>query len=66
MEITEKIRRKGPLVLGRLDQPLQHCVGSDFEDPRGGADTQALSQAGQDPHDEFDRCLFAVGGDVSV
>jgi len=47
-------------LLGGLDQPLQHCVGSDLEDPSRRADPQALSQAGQDVHDEFHRCLFAV------
>src|SRR5262249_48913122 len=60
VKIAEKIRGKGSQVPGRLGQPLQHRVGSDFEDPSSGTDTQALSQASQDPHDEFDRGLFAV------
>ena len=60
VEITQKIGGKGAELLGRLGQPLQHRVGSDLEDPRRGADTQALSQTGQDPHDELDRGLFAV------
>ena len=60
MEITEERGGKGPQVLGRLDEPAQHRVGIDLEDPRRGADTQALSEAGQDAHDEFDCGLFAV------
>src|SRR5439155_21118284 len=60
VEITEKIGRKGAQLLGRLSQPVSHRVRSDLEDAGRSADTQALSQAGQDPHDEFDRGLFAV------
>jgi len=46
--------------LGRFDQPVQHRVGVDFENPSGGADPQTLSQAGQHAHDELDRGLFAM------
>jgi hypothetical protein len=60
MHVAEEIARKGPQVLRRFHQPLQHRVGSDLEDPRRSADTQALSQAGQDVHDEVDRHLFTV------
>ena len=60
MEITEERGGKGAQLLGRCDQPVQHRVGSDLEDRSRGADTQALSQAGQDAHDEFDRGLFAI------
>src|SRR5262249_35655380 len=60
MEIAEKIRGKGAELLRRLDQPLKNGSGSDLKDPRRGADTQTLSQTGQDPHDEFDCRLFAV------
>src|SRR5262245_41831477 len=35
-------------------------MGGDLEDPRRGADTQALGQAGQDAHDELDGYVFAV------
>ena len=47
-------------MLGRLGQPLQDRVGSDLEDPRGGADAQPFSQTGDHPHDEFHRRLFAM------
>ena len=60
VKITEKIRGKGPQLLGRFNQPLQHGVGVDFEDPSRGTDAQALSQAGQDVHDEVDLGVFAV------
>ena len=60
VEITEEIRGKGAQLLGRFDQPVQHRVGIDLEDPRRGADTQTLGQAGQDPHDQLHRGLFAV------
>ena len=42
VEITEEIRGKGAQLLGRFDQPVQHRIGVDLEDPRRGADTQAL------------------------
>src|SRR5512145_1286531 len=60
MEITQEIRGKGAQRLGRCDQPVQPRVGGDLEDPSRGADTQALSQAGQDAHEEVALGLFAV------
>jgi hypothetical protein len=60
VEITEKIRGKGPELLGRFDQPVQHRVGVDFENSRRGADPQALSEAGQNAHDAFNLSVFAV------
>ena len=60
VEIAEEIRGKGAQLLGRFDQPLQHRVGVDLEDPRRGADTQPFGQAGQDPHDQLHRRLFAM------
>ena len=47
-------------LLGRFDQPVQHGVGVDLEDPRRGADTETFGQAREGPHDEFDGRLFAV------
>jgi hypothetical protein len=47
-------------LLGRFHQPVQHGVGIDFKDPSRSADTQALSQAGKDAHDEVYLGLFAV------
>ena len=40
VEITQEIGGKGAQLLGRFDQPLQHRVGINLEDPSGGADTQ--------------------------
>ena len=60
MEITQEIRGKGAQLLGRFDQPVQHRVGINLEDPRGGADTQTFGQAGQHAHDQLHRRLFAM------
>ena len=57
---TEKRGGKGAELLGRFGQPVQHGVGGDLEDAGRGADTQALRQTGQDPHDAFDLGVFAV------
>ena len=39
---------------------MPHRIGVDLEDPSRSTDTQALSQAGHDPHDAFDLGVFAV------
>ena len=57
---AEEIRREGAQVLGRFDSPLQHGGGGDLKDPRRGADTQALGQAGQDMDNQLHRHLFAM------
>ncbi len=60
MHRTEKVPGKGPQLLRRFDQPVQHGIGVNLEDPRGGADAQPLSQARQYPHDQFHGRLFAM------
>ena len=60
VHITEKIGGKGAELLGGFDQPVQHGVGVDLEDPSRGTDAQAFGQACQDAHDELDRGLFAM------
>jgi hypothetical protein len=39
---------------------VQHRVGVNLEDPSGGTNAQALSQAGQDASNQLDYRLFAV------
>jgi hypothetical protein len=39
---------------------LQHRVGVDLEHPGCAPDAQSLGQAGDDPHDEFDRGTLAM------
>src|SRR5207247_11029459 len=48
-----------------LPQPAQHRLGCDREDPRRGADPQALSEAGQEAQDEFD-CGLSAGEDRAM
>ena len=60
MQVTEEIRRKGPQVLGRFHQPVQHRVGVDLEHPRGSANAQALRQARQHTHDQLHGYTFAM------
>jgi hypothetical protein len=51
---------EGPPLLRRFDQPLQPRIRIDREHPRRTSDTQALGQAGDDPHDEVDSSALAV------
>jgi hypothetical protein len=60
VEVAEEIRGKGAQLLGPFDQPLQHGVRRDLEDPRRGADTETFRQASHNPHDELDCRLFVV------
>ena len=60
VQLTQEIRRKGAELLGGLDQPVQHGVGVNLEDPGRRADPQALSQTGQDVYDAFHFGVFAV------
>jgi hypothetical protein len=39
---AEERGRKGAQLLGGFDQPVQHGVGVDLEDPRRGADTETF------------------------
>jgi len=59
-EITEERGSKSVQLLGGFDQPLQHCVEGDLEDPHRSTNTQSFSQTCQDAHDGLDRGLFAV------
>jgi hypothetical protein len=45
VKITEEIRGKGAELLGGFDEPVQHRIGVDLEDPSRGADTETFSQA---------------------
>jgi hypothetical protein len=60
VEITEEMDGKGAQLLGHFDQPVQHGIRVDLEDPRRSADTEPFSQAGQDAYDALDRRLFAM------
>ena len=53
VDLTEAIGSKGPTLLRRFHQPLQHRVGSDLTDSRGRAHTEPLSQAGQPVHNQL-------------
>src|SRR5262244_4169498 len=60
VQVVQEVLRKGPQVLRRLYQPVQHGVGIDLEHPRGAADAQALSEATDDVHDEVNRDALAM------
>jgi hypothetical protein len=60
VQITEKIGGKGPQMLGRLDQPVQHRIGANLEDPRGRPNAESLRQADQHPHDQVYLGLLAM------
>jgi len=51
---------KGAELLGRFDPPLQHCGVGDLEDPRRGANTEPLGQAGQDRDNQLHGDLLAM------
>jgi len=57
---VQEVLHEGPQLLGRLDEPLQHRVGVHLEHPRRATDTQALSQARDDTHDEVYRGALTV------
>jgi hypothetical protein len=59
-QVMQKVLREGPELLRCFDQPLQHRLRVDLEHPRGAPDAPALGQAGDDPHDEFDRGTLAM------
>src|SRR5262249_24843792 len=60
VQVVQEILRKGPELLCRLHQPVQHGVWIDLEHPRGAADAQALREAVNDVHDEVDRDALAM------
>src|SRR5215467_1492471 len=53
VDLTQEIACKGLEVVCSFDQPVQHGIGIDLKDPRGGAYAQALGQASQNPHDQL-------------
>src|SRR5499426_528352 len=60
VQVVQEVLRKGPQLLRRLHQPVQHRVRSDLEDPRGAANAQTLSEAADHVHDEVNRDALAV------
>ena len=52
-QVMQEVLRKGPQLLRRLHQPLQHRIGVHLEHPRRAPDAQALGQARDDPHDQL-------------
>ena len=58
--VVQDVSGKGPQLLRRFDQPLQHRIGVDLEHPRRAPDAQALGQARDDAHDELDRGALAM------
>jgi hypothetical protein len=47
-------------MIRRFDQPVQHGVGGDCEHPRGGANAEALCQAGQHVDEQLPGDLLAM------
>src|SRR5262249_30822266 len=60
VEITQERGGKGAQLLRRFDQPVQHRIGIDLKNPRGGTDAQPLGQACQHAHNELHRHRFAM------
>src|SRR5262249_30968781 len=60
VQVVQKVLRKGPELLRRLHQPVQHRVRIDLKHPRCTADAQALREAADHVHDEVDRDAFAM------
>src|SRR5262249_6424783 len=60
VHVVQEELRKGPQLLRRLHEPVQHRVRSDLEDPCGAANAQARSEAADHVHDEVDRDALAV------
>ena len=58
--LAEEVAGKGVQLLGGLHQPVQHGVGGDLKDPRGGANPQTLAQARQHPDDQLPGDLLAM------
>jgi len=58
--VMQEVLRKGPQLLRRFHQPLQHGVRVHLEHPRGTTDAQTLSQAANHVHDELDGCVLAM------
>src|SRR5262249_29082942 len=54
------VLRKGPELLRRLHQPMQHRVWLDLKHTRCTADAYALSEAADHVHDEVDRDALAM------
>jgi hypothetical protein len=52
VQVAQEISGKGTQLLGGFDQPAQHGVRIDLEDPSGGTDAQPLGEARQGTHDE--------------
>src|SRR5215468_7217036 len=60
VQVVQKVLRKGPQMLRRLRQPMQHRVRIDLKHPRCPADAQALREAADHMHDEVDRDALAM------
>src|SRR5215471_20352765 len=60
VQVVQEVLRKGPQLLRRLHQPVQHRVWIDLEHPRGAANAQALSEAADHVHDEVNRDALAM------
>src|SRR5262245_49007573 len=58
--VVQEVPRKGPQLLRRFHQPLQHGVRVHLEPPSGTADAQTLSQEANYMHDELDGCMLAA------
>ncbi len=54
VDLTQEGARKGPQLLRRFHQPVQHGIGGNLEDASGGANAQAFGQARQHVDDELD------------
>jgi hypothetical protein len=58
--VVQDVSGKGPQLLRRFHQPLQHGVRVDLKDSRRAPDAQPLGQARDDTHDEVARGALAV------
>ena len=58
--VVQDVSGKGPQLLRRFDQPLQHGIRVHLEHPRRAPDAQAFGQARDDAHDELDSGALAV------
>ena len=60
VQLTEEIGGKGRALLRRFPQPGQHGRGGDLEDPRGGANAEALGSARQHLYNQLHGALLAM------
>ena len=58
--VVQEVLREGLQLRRCLHEPLQHYIGIDFEYSRRAPDAQALSQARNHTHDQFDRGALAM------